>query len=77
MKRNWSSKKIVYELHERNLTLEFLSKQAGLAPSTLKNALRVSYPKGERIIAEAIGVAPEVIWAERYAAREKRHVGRA
>ncbi|OOF88033.1 helix-turn-helix domain-containing protein [[Pasteurella] aerogenes] len=77
VKRNWSSKKIVYELHERNITLESLSRKAGLAPSTLKNALRVSYPKGERIIAEAIGVAPEIIWAERYAEREKRYVGRA
>ncbi|HHV6467758.1 TPA: hypothetical protein ACUM3L_000366 [Haemophilus influenzae] len=25
-----------------------LSVKAGLAPSTLKNALRVSYPKGEK-----------------------------
>ncbi|MDH2927323.1 transcriptional regulator [Lonepinella koalarum] len=77
MKKDWSRKRIVYELHERNITLGSLSVQAGLAPSTLKNALRASYPKGERIIAEAIGVKPEVIWAGRYAERGKQYVGRA
>lgn len=76
-KKDWSRKRIVYELHERNLTLNSLSLRAGLAASTLKNALRIPYPKGERIIAEAIGVAPEVIWGSRYAEREKRNVGRA
>lgn len=74
-KKNWSRKRIVYELHERNITLHSLSIKAGLAPSTLKNALRVSYPKGERIIAEAIGVKPSEIWAERYAERENRLCG--
>ncbi len=47
-KKDWSRKRIVYELHERNITLHSLSVKAGLAPSTLKNALRVSYPKGEK-----------------------------
>lgn len=67
--KNWSNARIVYELHERNLTLKALSEQAGLSPSTLKNALRMPYPRGERIIAEALGTVPEVIWAERYAER--------
>lgn len=58
-----------------NETLQSLSIKAGLAPSTLKNALRMSYPKGERIIAEAIGVPPQVIWAKRYAERENRLCG--
>lgn len=75
MQEDWSRKRIVYELHERNITLHSLSVKAGLAPSTLKNALRVSYPKGERIIAEAIGVPPQKIWAKRYAERESRLCG--
>lgn len=74
-KEDWSRRRIVYELHERNITLQSLSIKAGLAPSTLKNALRMSYPKGERIIAEAIGVPPQVIWAKRYAERENRLCG--
>lgn len=75
IKKDWSSKRIVYELHERNITLHSLSVKAGLAPSTLKNALRVSYPKAEKIIAAAIGVEPQEIWAERYAERESRLCG--
>ncbi|MDA3977931.1 MULTISPECIES: helix-turn-helix domain-containing protein [Gallibacterium] len=75
MKKDWSRKRIVYELHERNITLASLSVKAGLSPSTLKNALRMSYPKGERIIAEAIGVPPQEIWAKRYAERENRLCG--
>lgn len=75
-KKDWSRKRIVYELHERNITLHSLSVKAGLAPSTLKNALRTSYPKGEKIIAEAIGVDPKEIWVSRYAERESRYVGR-
>lgn len=74
-KKDWSRKRIVYELHERNITLQSLSVKSGLAPSTLKNALRFSYPKGERIIAEAIGVDPSEIWASRYAERENRLCG--
>lgn len=75
MQEDWSRKRIVYELHERNITLKSLSVKAGLSPSTLKNALRMSYPKGERIIAEAIGVPPQMIWAKRYAERENRLCG--
>lgn len=74
-KKDWSRKRIIYELHERNITLHSLSIKAGLAPSTLRNALRVSYPKGERIIAEAIGVEPSEIWVSRYAERENRLCG--
>ncbi|WP_249962218.1 helix-turn-helix domain-containing protein [Histophilus somni] len=77
MQKDWSRKRIVYELHERNITLTSLSIKAGLSPSTLKNALRMSYPKGEKIIAEAIGVDPSEIWGTRYAKRENRHVERA
>ncbi|WP_439825087.1 helix-turn-helix domain-containing protein [Aeromonas caviae] len=33
---------------------------------TLYNALERHWPKGERIIAEHIGVASHIIWPERY-----------
>lgn len=43
-----------------------LSKDAGLKPDTLKNALHRAYPKGERIIASALNVDPASIWPSRY-----------
>ncbi|MBJ4981286.1 helix-turn-helix domain-containing protein, partial [Salmonella enterica subsp. enterica serovar Agona] len=40
--------------------------------STLTNALNRRWPKGERLIAEALGVAPEQIWPSRYRKSEYR-----
>lgn len=48
--------------------------EAGLSPNTLRSALAAPYLKGERIIAAAIGVKPEEIWPERYAARNLKPV---
>lgn len=43
-----------------------LSVETGLKPDTLKNVLSRSYPKGEQIIAKALGTAPAQIWPSRY-----------
>jgi len=43
-----------------------LSRQSGLNSRTLNNALDRRYPKGEKIIAGAIGVEPRTIWPSRY-----------
>lgn len=46
----------------------------GLSPNTLKGALTSPYPKAERIIADALGLTPEEIWPQRYAARNHKPV---
>ena len=69
MINDWERVDIVYALKKKGTTLAELSRQAGLNSRTLNNALDRRYPKGERIIAEAIGVNPEVIWPSRYANR--------
>lgn len=43
---------------------------AGLASSTLANALTRHWPKGEKLIAEKLGVTPEKIWPSRYSKSE-------
>lgn len=63
---DWHRADIRAELEKRGTSLRQLSRQAGLSENTLRNALDRKWPKGERIIAEAIGVAPEVIWPSRY-----------
>ncbi|WP_096177250.1 helix-turn-helix domain-containing protein, partial [Enterobacter hormaechei] len=45
---------IIAMLHKRKLSLAALSRQAGLRSSTLANALSRPWPKGEKIIAEAL-----------------------
>ncbi|MGL5800403.1 MAG: helix-turn-helix domain-containing protein [Plesiomonas sp.] len=67
---DWHRVDIVAALHKQGVTMRNLSLDAGLAADTLKNALCRPYPKGERIIAGALGVNPDVIWPSRYLARK-------
>ncbi|WP_373100828.1 MULTISPECIES: helix-turn-helix domain-containing protein [Pasteurellaceae] len=69
MINDWERIDIIYALKKKGTTLAALSRQSGLNSRTLNNALERRYPKGERIIATAIGVTPEIIWPSRYANR--------
>ncbi|CAH6198576.1 helix-turn-helix domain-containing protein [Citrobacter freundii] len=68
--RDWHNIDIVGELHKRGLTMRGLSVDAGLKPDTLKNVLHRKYPKGERIVADALNVEPSFIWPSRYANKD-------
>lgn len=66
MQQDWHPADIIAGLRKRGTSLAALSRQVGLASSTLANALNRRWPKGERLIAEALGVEPEQIWPSRY-----------
>lgn len=66
MRSDWHPADIIAALRKRGTSLAAVSRNAGLASSTLANALTRRWPKGERLIAEALGVAPEHIWPSRY-----------
>ncbi|MFJ5350409.1 helix-turn-helix domain-containing protein [Pectobacterium parvum] len=66
MKKNWHSADIIAALHRKRLTLSAVSRQAGLSSSTLANALTRPWPRGEKLIADALGVEPQEIWPDRY-----------
>ncbi|WP_334467883.1 helix-turn-helix domain-containing protein [Arsenophonus sp. PmNCSU2021_1] len=66
LNRDWHRQHIVAAVHVKGFTLRQLSVQAGLKPDSLKNVLYRPCKKYERIVAEAIGVAPEEIWPSRY-----------
>lgn len=66
MKSDWHKADIIAALHKKGISLAALSRASGLQSSTLGNAMDRPWPKGEAIIANAIGVPPEVIWPERY-----------
>ncbi|WP_159566679.1 helix-turn-helix domain-containing protein [Budvicia diplopodorum] len=57
---------IIAALRKKGTTLAALSRSAGLSSSTLANALIRPWPKGEWLIAKAIGVHPSEIWPSRY-----------
>ncbi len=65
-KRDWHPAQIIAALRMNGTTLAAVSRDAGLASSTLANALTRSWPKGERLIAQALDKAPEEIWPSRY-----------
>lgn len=66
MQPDWHSADIIAALKKRGTSLSAVSRSAGLASATLNNALTRHWPKGERLIAEAVGVPPEQIWPSRY-----------
>ena len=66
MNKDWQRADIIAAIKKRKKSLRSLSLEAGLAQDTLRNALERKWPKGERIIAHALGIPPEIIWPSRY-----------
>ncbi|WP_157669915.1 helix-turn-helix transcriptional regulator [Chitinibacter sp. GC72] len=71
---DWHRADILAALHKKGWSMRALSREAGLSETTLKTALDRPYPKAERIIAAAIGLAPEAIWPQRYYKRNFKPV---
>ena len=69
---DWHRADIVAELHKAEWSLRKLSIHHGYnCPTVLATALKRPWPKGEKLIAEAIGVSPEEIWPSRYSKKIK------
>lgn len=65
--KDWHRADIVAALRKAGWSLRRLATHHGYAsPTTLTTALARPWPKGERLIAAAIGVAPADIWPGRY-----------
>lgn len=64
---DWHRADIVAELRKAGWSLRRLATHHGYsAPTTLVTALGRPWPKGQRLIADAIGVDPADIWPSRY-----------
>jgi Ner family transcriptional regulator len=66
MTNGWHPADVIAELRKKGTSLAALSPASGLSSSTLANALTRPWPKGEFLIAEALGVHPSEIWPARY-----------
>ncbi|ENW9130092.1 helix-turn-helix domain-containing protein [Escherichia coli] len=53
-------------LRKKGTSLAAASRRTGLASSTLANALSRSWSRGEQLIADAVGISPEIILPSRY-----------
>ncbi|WP_411752127.1 helix-turn-helix domain-containing protein [Serratia sp. (in: enterobacteria)] len=65
-KNDWHRADIVAAVKKKGTTLAALSRDQGWHSRTLNNALDRHWPKGECVIAMAIGVTPDEIWPTRY-----------
>lgn len=72
---DWHPADIIAGLRKKGTTLAAVSRAAGLASSTLANALTRHWPKGERLIANALNKRPEDIWPSRYQNPVRRQSG--
>lgn len=63
---DWHPEIIKAEIHKRGLSLRALSLEAGYSKDSPKTVLRTPCRPYQQIIANALGVEPEVIWPSRY-----------
>lgn len=63
---DWHPADIIAALHKKGTSMAAVSRAAGLASPTLANAMTRPWPKGEMLIAEAIGTDASEIWPSRY-----------
>ena len=66
---DWHRADIIAALKKQGWSIRALAAQANVHPTTLYGALVKPYPKSERVIADALGLKPEQIWPQWYAAR--------
>ena len=68
---DWPRAEIAAALKERGYSQGRLSIENGYDLTAVGKALQRPWPAVERIIADALGVAPEVIWPSRYGDAER------
>ncbi|WP_071995039.1 helix-turn-helix domain-containing protein [Erwinia mallotivora] len=69
--KDWHPSEVSAELKKRGRSVLRLSRESGLAESTLGNALYRHWLKGEIIIAVALGGIPSDIWPSRCPRRKE------
>lgn len=75
-KPDWHRQDILAAVRKRKGSLANLSREHGLSDSTLANALARPWPKGESIIAGALGLTPQQIWPSRFYDRTGKRLHR-
>jgi Ner family transcriptional regulator len=74
---DWHSADIIAALRKKGTSMAAISREAGLASSTLSNTLTRPWPRGEILIATAIGVDASEIWPSRYFDKQSMRIDRA
>lgn len=64
--KDWDRDYIKYRICKMFGSMSAMARCYGLHHSVIPRALRVPYPKVDRVIAKGLGVAPSDIWPSRY-----------
>ena len=57
---------VKYQIHMQGLTMAKVAAAAGVDRRTLYQVFQKPYPRMEKIVAEALGMTPQVLFPERY-----------
>lgn len=63
---SWTPARVVFELHSLGWSLAQLGVKHGYKSNALATALHRPYPKAELLIANTLGLEPQIIWPDRY-----------
>lgn len=72
--QDWHRADVIAALKKAGWSLSALSHHHGYGRTTLSSAFDRKWPKGEALIAEAIGVTPQTIWPSRYEPKHRTDV---
>lgn len=64
--QDWHRADIIAAVRKTGTSIQRMSRLLGLCRSALGNALKIPAPRYERIIAEHLGLTPQIIWPSRY-----------
>ncbi len=76
MQPDWHPADIIAGLRKKGTSLAEVSRSAGLASATLANTLTRSWPRGEKLIVDALETSLEIIWPSGYFDDQGNHIVR-
>lgn len=68
----WHKEDIKAAIRKRGKTMNALSRESGLPPSTVRNALARPSFSGEKVISSFLGVPEHVLWPDRWTPEGRR-----
>jgi len=68
---DWHRADIIAELHKKGISLRQLAIANGYCGTTLNNVFTRRWPRGEKIIAHALGVSAKELFPSRYLPSQK------
>lgn len=69
--QDWPSGLIITALKKAGFSVPGLEAELGIGTGSLRNAFYRHVPSYERLIAQKIGLPPEVIWPSRYGSNNR------